>query len=84
MPKLKLILLAVVLSLAVSGFAQSVASGDLLITVKDPSGKVITNATVTAKDQAKGLERAGVGDNQGDYRVSTLPPGNYVIAVEAT
>ena len=83
MPKLKLILLAVLLSLAVSGFAQSVASGDLFVTVKDPSGKVITNATVTAKDQAKGLERAGVGDNQGDYRVSTLPPGNYVVDVEA-
>ena len=40
-----------------------VATGDLHITVKDPKGEV-TNANVTAKDVAKGLERAAIGDGR--------------------
>ena len=34
-----------------------VATGDLNVTVKDPNGDLVANATVTASDVAKGLER---------------------------
>jgi len=72
-----------VLLLAESAVAQSVATGDLNVTVKDPKGNVVTNATVTVRDVAKGVERTGTGDTQGNYSVRLLPPGTYSVAVEA-
>ena len=63
--------------------AQGAATGDLHVTVKDPRGSVVTNATVTVRDVAKGLERTGAGDGQGGYSVHLLPPGTYSVAVEA-
>ncbi|MFZ0863492.1 MAG: carboxypeptidase regulatory-like domain-containing protein [Candidatus Sulfotelmatobacter sp.] len=59
-----------------------VATGDLHVTVKDPSGNVVTNATVTARDVAKGLERSATGDGQGGYSARQLPPGSYSVTVE--
>lgn len=64
-------------------FAQGVATGDLRVTVKDPKGSVVTNATVTVRDIAKGLERAGTPDGEGGYSVRLLPPGTYSVTVEA-
>ncbi len=46
-------------------FAQGAATGDLHVSVKDPKGGGVTNATVTVRDVAKGLERAGSSDGQG-------------------
>src|SRR6267143_5241570 len=46
-------------------FAQGAATGDLHVSVKDPKGGVVTNASVTVRDIAKGLERAGSNDGQG-------------------
>ena len=65
------------------GFAQGAATGDLHVTVKDPKGSVVTNATVTVKDVAKGVERAGSGDGQGGYSVRQLAPGTYTVTVDA-
>ena len=80
----KLISLAVVtLLLSTLGFAQGAATGDLRVTVKDPKGSLVTNATVTARDPAKGVERSGTGDGQGEYRMLLLPPGTYEVTVEA-
>ncbi len=65
-------------------FAQGgVATGDLHVTVKDPAGNFVTNATVTAKDLAKGLVRTANGDGQGGYSVRQLPPGTYSVTVDA-
>src|SRR6266850_4861222 len=38
-------------------FAQGVASGDLHVTVRDPKGSMVSSATITVRDVAKGLER---------------------------
>jgi hypothetical protein len=59
------------------------ATGDLHVTVKDPKGSLITNATVTVGDVAKGVERAATGDGQGGYSAQQLPPGSYTVTVEA-
>jgi hypothetical protein len=59
------------------------ATGDLHVTVKDPKGNLVTNATVTLKDQAKGLERGSTGDGVGGYSVRLLPPGTYTVTVDA-
>jgi len=63
--------------------AQGASTGDLHINVTDPKGSAVTNATVTVRDVAKALERAGRSDGQGDYSVRQLPPGTYSVIVEA-
>ncbi len=65
-------------------YAQGAATGDLHVSVKDPKGNVVTNATVTVRDVAKGLERAGSSDGQGGYSVRQLPPGNYSVTVDVS
>jgi carboxypeptidase family protein len=60
-----------------------VATGDLHVTVKDPAGNLVTNATVTAKDLAKGLVRTANGDGEGGYGVRLLPPGTYSVTIDA-
>ncbi len=70
------------LSAIVSGQGGA-ATGDLHVTVKDPSGNAIADAKVTVRDAAKGLERRATGDGQGGYSVRLLPPGTYSVLVEA-
>jgi len=71
------------LLLAATAYGQGgVATGDLHVTVKDPSGNFVTNATVTARDVAKGLERTATADGQGGYSIRQLPPGSYTVTVE--
>ena len=60
-----------------------VATGDLHVTVKDPKGSLVINATVTVSDVEKGLVRVATGDGQGGYSVRQLPPGTYTVSVEA-
>jgi hypothetical protein len=59
------------------------ATGDLHVTVKDPKGNVVTNATVTVGDVAKGVERTATSDGEGGYNVRQLPPGTYNVTVVA-
>jgi hypothetical protein len=55
-------------------FSQGgVATGDLHITVKDPKGSLVPNATVTVSDIGKGLIRSATGDAQGGYTARQLP-----------
>jgi hypothetical protein len=79
-------LMAVFAALLVSTLALAqggAATGDLRITVKDPAGSMVANAAVNASDAAKGLERSATPDGQGGYAVRLLPPGNYIVTVEA-
>jgi carboxypeptidase family protein len=72
----------VVLLLSTVAFAQGgVATGDLHVTVKDPKGNLVTNATVTVQEVAKGLERTATSDGEGGYSARLLPPGNYTVSV---
>jgi Carboxypeptidase regulatory-like domain/TonB dependent receptor len=80
----KLITVAVrVVLLSTFGLAQGAATGDLHITVRDPKSSVVTNATVTARDESKALERATSDNSDGQYRILLLPPGTYTVIVTA-
>ncbi|HYX70830.1 MAG TPA: carboxypeptidase regulatory-like domain-containing protein [Terriglobales bacterium] len=64
-------------------YAQGVgASGDLKGTVTDPSGALVTGATVTVTQPDRGTKRTTTTDANGDYRVPLLPPANYDVSVE--
>ncbi len=79
------ILLSLSLSLVLSSlaFAQGVATGDLHISVKDPQGNAVVNATAVARDQEKGVERSASGNGLGDYSIVSLPPASYTVTVNA-
>jgi hypothetical protein len=80
----KLVRVAVQLVLLTTfALAQGVATGDLHVMVKDPKGDLVTNATVTARDESKALERSTSDNAEGRYRILLLPPGTYTVTVEA-
>lgn len=63
--------------------AQGAATGDIHVMVKDPKGGAVTNATVTARDAARGLDRTSKSSTSGEYALILLPPGTYDVTVEA-
>jgi hypothetical protein len=65
--------------LAPSALAQN---AQITGSVKDSSGAIIPGATVTARNVDTGLTRVAVTDGSGEYRLPSLPPGRYSVAVE--
>ena len=64
------------------GQAQSNAA-DLQGTVKDSTGAVVANATVTARNPATNISKNSTTNEEGFYRIINLPPGDYEVSVEA-
>jgi carboxypeptidase family protein len=62
---------------------QTAGTGALTGTVKDPSGAVIPNATVTITSVDTGQVRTTMTGADGVYKFSLLPPGNYRVRIEA-
>ena len=77
MLKLALLPLLVVSAL----FAQTITTGDITGTVKDQTGAVVPNATVDLKSRDTGETRSVTAGSSGEYRFTTLKPGNYQISV---
>ncbi len=63
--------------------AQGSSTGDVQVVVHDPKGGAVSNATVTARDAARGLDRTSKSGPQGEYSLILLPPGTYEITVDA-
>lgn len=61
-----------------------VAGATLTGTINDPSGAVVPNAQVSAKNTATGVTRAATTDSAGFYSIPNLLPGNYEVTVTAT
>ena len=64
------------------GQAQSNAS-DLQGVVRDPSGAVVSGATVTARNPGTNISKATTTNDEGSYLIVNLTPGEYEITVEA-
>lgn len=58
-------------------------TGGLQGTVKDPSGAVVTGATVTVSTPTLVGTKQVVTDSVGYYRFANLPPGPYTVLVKA-
>ncbi len=78
-----LVLLVIAAVMAPSLMAQSLVTGDLTGTVTDPSGAVVSGATVTAKSTSNGSSRTTTTTASGSYRFSLLQPGTYTVTVTA-
>ncbi len=63
--------------------AAQVASAEVGGTVLDQAGAAVANAKVTITNVATNLGREATTDTTGSYLVNLLPPGDYVVSVEA-
>ncbi|PYP84205.1 MAG: hypothetical protein DMF61_20735 [Blastocatellia bacterium AA13] len=61
-----------------------VSSATIKGTVSDQNNAVVTGATVTAKDNDRGITRVAKTNAEGAYQIPALPPGSYEVRVEAT
>ncbi|HXO45010.1 MAG TPA: TonB-dependent receptor [Candidatus Cybelea sp.] len=64
-------------------WAQS-STGSLTGTVTDPSGGVVSGATVTATNVGTGQTRTTTTDSSGSYKFALLPPGYYSVSFSAS
>lgn len=61
---------------------QSPTTGQIAGLVKDPSGAGVAGAQVAVKGD-NGVERSASSDSDGRYTFALLPPGDYVVHVDA-
>jgi len=79
-----MVLIMAITALAVSNLAQSQATAaDLTGTVTDSTGAVVAGATVTARGAGTGISRNSTSDAEGNFRILSLPPGEYEVTAEA-
>src|SRR5271166_537454 len=64
-------------------FSQTAATGALTGTLRDSSGAVVPNATVTVTSTGTAQVRTTTTSGDGTYKVGLLPPGNYSLKFEA-
>jgi hypothetical protein len=80
--KLALFLLVVVsLASTLPAWAQSTSSGTIEGAIKDPSGAVVSGATVTLTDKATNNARTATSNGTGHYYFADVTPGIYDISV---
>src|SRR5262249_49869814 len=66
-------------------FAQAGgATAEIKGKITDPQGAVVAGAPITATDADKGISRTATSDERGEYRLLSLPPGNYQLKVEGS
>src|SRR5215469_11852331 len=63
--------------------AQSASTGALTGTVTEPTGAVVQNAKITFRNYATNETLTATSGQDGLYRLSLLPPGEYELTVEA-
>ena len=74
---------AVLLALCVHSAALAqVTTGEIVGRVADESGGVLPGATITVQNLGTGDVRTAVARDTGDYLVTLLPIGNYLVRIE--
>src|SRR5258708_30576762 len=75
----------VVLIAALPAFAQvDSTTATLRGVVTDPTGAVISGATVTATNPSTGITKVAKAAADGSYQIPALPPGSYQVTIEVT
>src|SRR5438128_969942 len=70
------------LCLSCSPLLAQVTSGTIFGSVKDPSGAVVPNASITVRAPDIGVTRTTTSSASGDFVVPNLPPAIYTITVD--
>jgi hypothetical protein len=69
--------------LALSAWSQTAETGAISVTVHDPSGAVVVNASVEVTNAGTGLSRTILTGSRGTFLAGLLPPGDYNLTVTA-
>jgi hypothetical protein len=77
------ILAALIISIGVPTASAQSDFGSISGFVKDPSGAVVPNATVTVTNEGTREQRTASTNEGGYYVVTNLPPSVYTVSVEA-
>lgn len=67
-----------------TALAQSTTDGAIGGLIKDQTGAVVQNASVTARNEETNREITVTSDDEGRFRIVQLQPGNYTVSVTAT
>jgi hypothetical protein len=78
--RLRLVLVCLIL-VSVTAFGQG-GSGTITGTVSDQAGAVVPGATVEATNTATGVVFSAASTSAGDYTISQVPIGTYVVTVK--
>jgi hypothetical protein len=78
-----LALLICSMTLSPSLFSQSASTGALSGTLRDASGAVVPNATVTLTNNGTGQVHSTTTSADGTYKFGLLPPGDYSVKFES-
>jgi hypothetical protein len=70
------------LALAALPAAAQTTAGQITGLVSDPSGALITGATVVARNSATGVTRQTASNDAGNYAIPLLEPGLYSLTVQ--
>jgi hypothetical protein len=65
-------------------FGQVTTTGSIVGTVTDPTGAVVPNATVTAKNKATGKESTATTSDSGNFNIPQVSSGVFTVTVQAT
>jgi hypothetical protein len=79
--------LFVFMILAICGlpvFGQVTTTGSIVGTVTDPTGAVVPNATVTAKNKATGKESTATTSDSGSFSIPQVSSGLFTLTVQTT
>ncbi len=77
-------MLATVFALFASLVFAQTETGTITGTVSDPTGAVVPSAKITVKNTATNAIRSSQTNSTGSYTVTNLPPGPYMVSVEAS
>jgi Carboxypeptidase regulatory-like domain/TonB dependent receptor len=80
---LKTLSCVIAVLLACSQCRAQMATAELTGNVLDSSGAAVANANVTATNVGTGIVHTAVSQKSGDYVLTDLPPGDYLLTVEA-
>lgn len=69
---------------AFSAFAQSQTTGRIAGTVKDQKGALIVGAEITVRNKTTAAERRVTTDDEANFNVPLLTPGNYHVKITAS
>lgn len=69
---------------AFAAVAQSTTTGAISVSVTDPNGAVVPNATITARNVATNKEDTATANDVGQAKIVNLQPATYTVVVKAT
>jgi hypothetical protein len=80
----RLIVLLALLVFSSRGALAQLSTADIVGTVTDATGAVVSNATVTVLNLDTHDQRVAVSNDSGDYQFTLLPVGHYSVTVKRT